>query len=187
MKKLLFLTVVFVLLIASTGLAKEGFYLGAFMPTETISGDAGTNVASGTGWGLRGGVGFNRYFSIEANYGTTKHDVDYTTYTATMNLNSLSGYAKLNFPLTSLDSAQIMTVEPYVKAGIGHYETSTSGYSNSSKSDGFQWGVGIELYLFRELSVQAGWTTTDVNFKQSGIEYKGAVKTVDFGVIYHFI
>ncbi len=69
-------------------------------------------------------------------------------------------------------------------AGHGHYEISPPG--KTFKSDGFQYGIGIELCLFRELSVQAGWTDTRVDFKDE-TSVKGEVKAVDFGLICHFI
>jgi len=126
-------------------------------------------------------VGFNRYLAVEGHYSTTKHDV---TGGDSVDLKCLAGDIKLSFPLTSLDSAQVMTVEPYIIGGYGHYEMSTK--PDSLKSDGFQYGIGIELYLFRELSVQAGWTDTRVEFKDGG-SFKGDVKTVDFGLNYHFL
>ena len=172
MKRSLLLVVAVLLAIASPVMAKEGFYLGAFIPTETISGDAGTGTSSGSGWGVRAGEGLNRYLSIEGRYATTRHDSN--------DLKSLAGDLKLNFPLTSLDSAQVMTVEPYIMGGYAHFESSVSG---APTSDGLQYGFGIELYLFRELSVQAGWTDSKVKF--NGVT--GDVKTVDFGLIYHFI
>jgi Outer membrane protein beta-barrel domain len=171
MKKVILLIAV-LLLIASPAMAKEGFYLGLFYPTETISGDAGSGTSSGGGWGVRAGTGFNRYFSIEGRYSDTTHDSHH--------LKGLAGDLKLNFPLTSLDSAQIMTVEPYIMGGYAHYEISGAG---TPKSDGLQYGIGIELYLFRELSVQVGWTDSKVKFQGN----TGDVKTVDFGFIYHFI
>jgi len=176
MKRALLLVAV-LLLIASPVMAKEGFYLGAFYPAETISGDAGAGTSSGGGWGVRVGEGFNKYLSIEGRYSDTKHDV---TGGTSAHLKGLAGDLKLNFPLTSLDSAQVMTVEPYIMGGYAHYESSVSG---TPKSDGFQYGIGIELYLFRELSVQAGWTDSKVKFQGNS----GDVKTVDFGFIYHFI
>jgi len=161
------------------------------MPTETISGDAGTGVNSGNGWGLLGGYGFNRYVAIEANYGRTKHEEESMLYgmryTQPANLNSWSGYAKLNFPLTTLDRAQVMSVEPYLKAGVGHYEKAAGGYSNAVKSDGLQYGIGLEVYLFKELSVEADWTTTKVKFNSNDVDMKGDVRTIDVGVVYHFI
>ncbi len=180
MKRIVLMAVAVCLLFATPVMAKEGFYLGVFYPSESISGDAGTDVSSGGGWGVRAGVGFNRYLAIEGHYSTTKHDIPGET----MDLKCLAGDIKLNFPLTSLDSAQVMTLEPYILAGYGHYETNKP---ETSKSDGFQYGIGIELYLFRELSVQAGWTDTRVEFKNSFGTFKGDVKTVDFGLNYHFL
>ncbi len=185
MKKIMLTAVAVCLLVASPVMAKEGFYLGAFYPSESISGDAGNNVDSGGGWGFRAGVGFNRYLAIEGHYSTTKHNV---TGGEAFDLKCLAGDIKLNFPLTSLDSAQVMTLEPYVLAGYGHYEAKNPVTNETTKSDGFQYGIGIELYLFRELSVQAGWTDTRVEFKNTPAgNLKGDVKTVDFGLNYHFM
>ncbi len=179
MKKIVLMAVAVFLLFSAPVMAKEGFYLGVFYPSESISGDAGKNVSSGGGWGVRAGMGFNRYVAIEGHYSSTNHDI---TGGSSGDLKCLAGDVKLNFPLTSLDSAQVMTLEPFIMAGYGHYEFSNSG---TVKSDGFQYGIGIELYLFRELSVQAGWTDTRVEFKD-GESVKGDVKTVDIGLNYHF-
>ena len=179
MKKSLLLAVAVLALLVSPVVAKEGFYIGAFVPTNTISGDAGRGIDSGTGWGLRAGMGFSRYVALEANYSTTSHD----TTGGSADLTGLAADLKLNFPLTSLDNAHVMSVEPYILLGYGHYEISKP---TKAKSDGGQWGFGVELYLFRELSVHAGWTKTAVSF-DSTPESKGAVKTVDFGLIYHFM
>ena len=180
MKKSLLMAVAVMVLMVSPAKAKEGFYLGAFIPTNTLSGDAGSGVDSGTGWGVRAGVGFNRYIAIETNYSRTKHDATGGSF----DLKGLAADLKLNFPLTTLDSAQVMSLEPYLMVGYGHYEATDSTVTN--KSDGGQWGFGIELYLFRELSVHAGWTKTKVSF-DSPSNQDGAVKTVDFGLIYHFM
>ncbi len=180
MKKIVIVAVAALLVSVSPVLAKEGFYIGAFLPTETISGDAGNGSSSGSGWGLRAGRGFNRYFAVEAHYSTTSHDI---TGQSSADLKCLAADLKLNFPLTSLDSAQVMTVEPYIMGGYAHYEF---GKSSSVKSDGLQFGLGIELYLFRELSIHAGWTKSTISF-DSTPKSDGDVKTVDFGLIYHFI
>lgn len=179
MNKVILTAIAVCLLFAAPVSAKEGFYLGLFYPSESISGDAGNGVSSGGGWGFRAGMGFNRYIALEGHYSTTSHDIP----GGTGDLKCLAGDLKLNFPLTSLDSARVMTLEPYIMAGYAHYEFSNS---ETVKSDGFQYGIGIELYLFRELSVQAGWTDTRVEFKD-GVSAKGDVKTVDFGLTYHFI
>jgi hypothetical protein len=183
MMKSAFTAIAAFLLMVSPVMAKEGFYIGAFLPTSTLSGDAGTNIDAGTGWGLRAGIGFSRYVALEANYSTTKHDIKNVPGTSSTDLKGLSGDLKLNFPLTSLDRAQVMTVEPYLLFGFGHFEVSKP---SSVKSDGFQWGLGIELYLFKELSIHVGWTKSNVSF-DSTPKREGDIKTVDFGLIYHFI
>jgi len=175
MKKLLVLAVLLVVFVASPVMAKEGFYLGAFIPTNTISGDAGNGTSSGKGWGIRAGVGSNRYLAFEGNYSTTSHD--------SVDLKGLAVDLKLSFPLTTLDSSQVMSIEPYAIIGYAHYEI---GDSTTFKSDGMQYGFGIELYLFRELSVNAGWTKSAVSFDTSP-KTDGSVKTLDIGLIYHFI
>ena len=181
MKKVVMLAAVISLLCAAPAMAKEGFYLGAYYPNESLSGDAGTNVSSGGGWGLRAGMGMNRYFAVEAHYSTTKHDV---SGGGSFDLKSYAADAKINFPLTTLDSAQIMSLEPYLMAGYAHYEADRG---TTLKSDGFQWGFGIELYLFQELSVEAGWTKSTISFDTSPTKTDGDVKTVELGLIYHFI
>ena len=182
MKRIFLLILVGLLSIASQAVAKEGFYVGIFYPNETLSGDAGQDTKSGGGWGFRAGMGFNRYMAIEGHYSKTTHDISGAN--ESFDLKSYAGDLKLNFPLTSLDSAQVMTLEPYIMGGYAHYEASGAG--DTVKSDGIQYGFGIELYLFKELSVNAGWTKSSISF-DSTPKRDGDVKTVDFGVMYHFI
>jgi hypothetical protein len=147
-----------------------------YKPTTTISGAAAPNVDSGTGLGFRAGVGFNRHVALEGTYETTDHN----------NNTDLKGVAvnvKLNFPLTTLDNRQVMSLEPYAKFGYGSYELSYASVSGSGI--GVQYGIGIELYLFRELSINAGWTKTKVEFDFS-TKASADIKTIDIGLIYHF-
>lgn len=176
MKKYFASVVVALVLAAAPVMAKEGFYAGVFMPTTSFSGDAGSGVSSGNGWGVRVGSGFSRYFAIEGNYSTTTHD--------SVDLKGLAADLKLNFPLTTLDSAQVMSLEPYILLGYAHYER---GNSTTWKSDGAQYGFGIELYLFKELSVNAGWTRSAISWDTTPRETDGNATTVDFGILYHFI
>jgi hypothetical protein len=179
MKMYLLLIIGVLLLIASPVSSKEGLYIGAaFIPHNSLNGDAGSGVDSGTGWGLRAGVGANRYFAIEANYIETKNDMGLSS----VYLKGLSGDVKVNFPLTSLDRAQVMTVEPYLKGGYAYYKINKP---TSAKSGGLQWGFGVELYLFRELSIDAGWTQTNISWDTSP-KADGRMRTVDIGIMYHF-
>ncbi len=165
------------LLFVASASAKEGYYLGAYIPMESLSGSAGNGVSSGSGWGLRFGDGFNRYASLEGNYSVTKHG-------SSGDLRGLAGDLKVNFPLTSLDTMNVMTVEPYLRVGFAHYEISPS--SKTYKSDGLQYGIGVELYLFQEVSVNAGITKSKISWDTSP-KTDGYVTTVDIGIIYHFI
>ena len=151
MKKVLLLAVAALTLITTPVMAKEGVYLGAYLiQGAKISGDAGTNIDTGSGYGFRAGLGFNRYLSIEGNYERTSYDVKGG---GSVDLDGLAADLKLNFPLTSLDSANVMTLEPYIKLGYGiNYDLKPEGGSSSSGS-GARFGLGVELYLFRELEL----------------------------------
>jgi len=171
MKKCIVVAVLLAAFIATPAFAKEGYYLGLYVPTCSITGDAGSGTSSESGWGLRLGNGFNRYFSFEGNYAKVK---------------DLKNYAvdfKLNFPLTTLDSAQIMSLEPYALIG---YDYSELGSSTTVKANGLQFGFGIELYLFKELSVNAGWTKSKITLDTTP-KVDGDINTIDLGLIYHFI
>ncbi len=179
MKKLFLLAVASFTFIAAPAMAKEGGYIGAFLiPSASIS--VGS-VDSGSGWGLRAGLGFNRYLALEGTYVKTKHD----RTGGTADLTGLAADFKLNFPLTSLDSYNVMTLEPYVLLGYGiNYDLKFENGQSSSGSGG-RFGLGIELYLFKELSVNAGWTRTNVSF-DGPVNTDGAVRVFDAGLIYHF-
>lgn len=181
MKKLLLSAVAALALMASPALAKEGLYVGAyFVPSADISGIGG--VDTGTGYGFRAGIGVGRYFSIEGSYETTEHDIDIAG--GTLDMTGLAVDAKVNFPLTSLDSGNVMTLEPYVRLGYGiDYEVETDVFEDSGS--GFRIGVGIELYLFQELSINGGWTRTEISFDDSNED--GAVRVFDVGLNYHFM
>ena len=178
MKKVLVLLVLATALLAAPAMAKEGIYLGVFLPNTEITGDV--DIDSGSGWGARVGVGFGRYMAVEASYAKTDHDV---TGGGSVDLTGISADFKLHFPLTSLDSHNVMTLEPYALIGYGMYEVSNG---SSNDGSGVQLGVGIELYLFHELSINAGYTRTKVTF-DTNPEADGTVRQIDFGIMYHFI
>jgi len=181
MKKLVLLVAALFLIIASPVMAKEGFYIGVYLPTTSLSGDAGSSVDTGNGLGFRAGMGLNRYFAIEGTYEKTSHDV---TGGSTADLKGAAVNAKLNFPLTTLDSQKVMSVEPYAKIGFGNYELSLPNISG--KGTGVQYGIGVELYLFRELSINAGWTKTKVEL-DFPTNPSADIKTIDIGLMYHFL
>ncbi len=169
MRKVLVLTAL-LMFVAGSAIAKEGAFLGAYLiPSAKVSG-----LDSGDGYGFRGGIGSGRYFSFEASY-------ERTSYDNSTDLTGLAADLRINFPLTSLDSQNVMTLEPYLKAGFGLSELDWPGGSDSG--NGLRIGFGVELYLFRELSVNAGWTRTEASFDTDD----ATIRTFDVGVIYHFI
>ena len=52
--------------------------------------------------------------------------------------------------------------------------------------NGFRFGIGIEQYLFRELSVNIGYTSTSVTF-DTNPDRDGTIRVIDIGLIYHFL
>ena len=183
MKKVLVLMVLMLTLIAVPAVAKEGFFIGAsLIPSVDISGDAGNGLNDGSGYGFRVGLGFNKYFSIEGVLERMEMDI---SGGGTMDLDGIAVNARLNFPLTTLDSAKVMSFEPYVLAGYGMYEAkSPDGQSNDG--NGFRLGIGIEQYLFKELSVNIGYTSTSVTF-DTNPDRDGTIRVIDIGLIYHFL
>ena len=120
----------------------------------------------------------NRYFAVEGSYETAEQDVDGG---GSYDLKGLAVDLKVNFPLTTLDSNNIMSLEPFIRLGFADYELSSSGSSTSG--NGMRFGVGIELYLFKELSVSGGWTRTTASFDDEDAR----VKIIDLGLNYHFM
>jgi opacity protein-like surface antigen len=177
MKKVLIGIVLALTLIATPAMAKEGFFVGAYLvPSVTIQGD------DGSGYGFRAGLGFNKYLSILGQLEKTTID---RTGGGTYDLSGLAVDVRLNFPLTTLDSAKVMSFEPYVQFGYGlDYEVKGNG--SSSKGNGPRIGIGIEQYLFRELSVNVGYTSTEISF-DNPINQDIRIRTIDFGLNYHFL
>src|SRR3970040_2563864 len=73
MKKIIIVAVLGLALAASPAMAKEGFYLGAYIPVNHISGDI-SNLDNGGGLGGRAGIGFNKYLALEGSLFRTEHD-----------------------------------------------------------------------------------------------------------------
>jgi len=183
MKRVLVIMVLMLTLIAAPAMAKEGFFVGAsLIPSVDISGDAGKGLNDGSGYAFRLGLGFSKYFSIEGVLERMEMDM---TGGGKMDLDGVGVNARLNFPLTTLDSAKVMSFEPYVLAGYGMYDAKTPG-GTSNSGNGFRLGIGIEQYLFRELSVNIGYTSTSVTF-DTNPKLDGTIRVIDIGLIYHFL
>jgi hypothetical protein len=179
MKKVLILVVLTMTLIATPVVAKEGFYLGVNVLFNDISGDINSPewLNSGNGLGLRGGFGLNKYLSFEAGLWKTKHDLKNGGQTADLKAGTLD--LKVNFPLTGSH------IEPYLLVGYGSFTLEQNGFSEDGK--GGRFGIGLDIYLFPELSFNAGLTRSNVTFTHAGQDKDGKITTMDFGIAYHFI
>lgn len=179
MKKILLVMVLAMTLVAAPAMAKEGFYLGVNVLFNEISGDVNSPewLDSGNGLGLRGGFGLNRYLAIEAGLWKTKHDMKFSAETVDLKAGTLD--LKLNLPLSGSQ------IEPYLLIGLGSYEMERAGATNDGS--GVRLGIGMDIYLFPELSFNVGLTRNNVTFDEGVVEVDGKVTTLDFGLSYHFI
>jgi opacity protein-like surface antigen len=178
MKKALIMMVLLAMtLIATPAMAKEGLFIGAYvMPSVTIQGD------DGSGYGFRAGLGLGKYFSIQGQIDKSELDA---AGGGTIDLNGMAVDLRVNFPLTTLDRAKVMSLEPYVQIGYGlNYEVKFAG--SSSEGNGPRIGFGIEQYLFRELSINVGYTSTEISFDEP-VNEDVRIRTIEIGLTYHFL
>ena len=178
MKRILMFMALAMTLVATPAMAKEGFYFGVNWLFNDFSGDI-NNLDSGSGLGLRGGYGLNRYLAFEAAIFKTTHDVKNESGTVDFKGGTID--AKLTLPLTGSH------IEPYLLAGVGSYKLDGSGIS--TEGTGGQLGIGMDIYLFPELNFNVGLTRRNITFDSTSTmpETKGKVTTLDFGITYHFI
>lgn len=188
-KKALIVTITaLIALMATPVTAREGLYLGAYYPKTTLSGDILSHipgVESGTGLGGRVGLGFGRYLGIEGSLFKTTHDAGIYP---TVDFKGGTVDLKIFFPLT------YSQLEPYIHGGIGRYYLENVLVNTTTttdiRGDGNQYGVGLNLYLFPELSLNAGYTKRNITFDSgtpAGISLKGRARTIDIGIAYHFL
>jgi hypothetical protein len=178
MKKILILVAVLaVALVTSPAIAKEGFYLGAFVPFNSISGNI-TSLDSGSGLGFRAGYGFNKYLALEGSVFKTKHDVSATSGGGTVDFSGRVLDLKLNIPVSD-------RFEPYFLVGGGRYELNGSG--TDLTGNGAQAGFGIDVYVYKGLSLNAGMTWRRISFDAEPITLDANVRTFDIGIAYHFL
>jgi hypothetical protein len=162
------------ILAATPAPAREGFSLGANVLFNDFGGDI-DDLDSGVGLGLRGGYRLNRYLSFEAAVFKTDHDV---RNGGSVDFKGGTSDAKLSVPLAGSH------IEPYFVGGVGRYKLEGSGSSTDGK--GGQVGVGLDIFLFPELSFNVGLARRYITF-DTAPERKGTVATLDFGFTYHFL
>jgi hypothetical protein len=182
MKRMLIGMLLALTLIATPVMAKEGFFVGAYlMPSEDTSGDALSGLNSGSGYGFKAGLGFNKYISINGIIEKSSFDA---SGGGTVKMDGAAIDLHINFPLTTLDSAKVMSFEPYLLFGYAlKYEAKAGGQTRSG--NGPRYGFGIEQYLFRELSINGGWTRTSISFDNPSQD--GTIRAFDIGLTYHFL
>lgn len=177
MKKFLVLAALLaVTFVVSPASAKEGLYLGAFIPFNDLSGDI-KGIDNGNGLGFRGGYGFNKYLALEGSVFKTKHD---TSGGGNMDFSGGTIDLKLDLPLTGSNLA------PYFLIGVGGYELKGNGFDY--KGGGSQLGLGLDIYLFPELNLNAGLTWRKITFDRgTPTDLDERVRTFDIGLAYHFL
>ncbi|MEK6743770.1 MAG: outer membrane beta-barrel protein [Nitrospirota bacterium] len=178
-KTLMISMVALLVLNGAPAAAKDGFYLGVNVLFNDISGDLDTsaNVEAGHGMGLHGGFGLNRYLAIEAGYWKTKHANRYSGSAADLEAGTID--IKINFPLVESH------IEPYLLVGAGRYTIEQNRLSEDGK--GGRIGIGMDIYLFPDISCNVGFTRNNVTFTRNSADLDGRITTMDFGITYHFI
>ena len=163
-------------LAGTTASAREGLYLGLFYPTVSWSGDI-HGLDSGAGYGARLGLGLGRYLALEGSLSRTDHDAGINP---SRDFRSSTGDLLVLFPLSGSNA------EPYLRGGIGKYELKST--LTTYKGDGNQYGVGLNYYLFPELSLALGYTRSRITFDEGTgvLSLKAVARTIDVGITYHF-
>jgi len=171
--------VALLLFIAAPAVAKNGFSLGFNMLFNDVSGGINTseNLESGNGLGLHGGFGFNQYLSIEVGVWKTNHSDKLGGKPADLEAGTLD--LKVNLPLAGSH------IEPYLLVGVGSYTLEQQGISEDGK--GGRFGLGMDIYLFPDISFNVGITRNSVTFTHNSVNMDGKITTMDFGITYHFI
>jgi hypothetical protein len=158
--------------------AKEGLSLGVNLLFNDPGGDI-SNLDSGNGFGLRAGIGLNRYLSFVAAVFKTDHNIKDGSGTADLKGGTID--AKLNFPLTGSH------ISPYIQGGVGSYKLEYP--AKTYDGTGGQLAIGIDIELFPELDFNVGLGRRNITFDATATnpEFKGRVTTLDFGFTYTFL
>jgi opacity protein-like surface antigen len=201
MTRVIMSVILFVTFLAGPAAAREGFYLGAFYPRNSIAKDI-EGLERGDGLGVRAGLGTGEHFAMELAFFETDHAVgaaeEWKFKGGTFDL-------KVFMPITG-----ITNVEPFITGGIGKYslDTPTGVYRGNvdqiyryTESDGtvhdwktsffngYQFGAGANIFISPELSVDLGYVVRKMYFDWNtpgGEELRSRVRSLEAGVSYHF-
>lgn len=178
-KTLMISMVALLVLNAAPAAAKDGFSLGVNVLFNDISGDinAPETIEPGNGLGLHVGFGLSQYLAIEVGIWRTKHTDKYGGSAADLEAGTVD--LKLNFPIAG------SYIEPYLLVGAGRYTIEQNRLSEDGK--GGRIGIGMDIYLFPDISCNVGFTLNNVTFTHNSADLDGRIATMDFGITYHFI
>ena len=188
-------------LLVSSAEAKDGFYIGAYYPYNSISKDI-QGLESGGGLGLRAGVRSGDHFGLELSFFETRH--------------KFNGDEEVEFEGGTLDLKFLMPItglpllEPFVFGGVGKYVleyptvkyrgnvdqfyryTEADGTVHDAKTsflNGYQFGLGADIYLGPELSLGVAYAVRKMYFDwgtPGNQELRARVRSFEIGVNYHF-
>lgn len=176
-------------------LADEIVYLGAFVPSAKLSGNAQFSfdgitlpysLKMGTGLGGKLGVELGRYFAVEGAIFRSSHSagslpsIEFTGDTIDL---------KVLFPMKET------TIKPFLLGGLGFYQLKSS--INTFRGDGYQYGLGASMPIATGFSVGIGYTLrnitldhgTTIIFQGQPLKtrYEEKARTFDISLVYHFL
>lgn len=176
---------------------EDGLYIGADLivnvPEQDLSGDF-AEVDPGSGFRLNLGYRFPVPIALEVEFGASGHMVD--------DEDAGIAFLAINlryFPLTF--SFAGMPAEAFFRAGFGSYALVIDGVRDGSgrrddlelTGDGFDVGIGIEIYPRPQFSIVFGVTQRFVEYDELDYldfelieDVKGSMTTVNAGIKYHF-
>jgi opacity protein-like surface antigen len=191
MKKIFVLTITAVILSATQSMATQpafpgqadSVYIGVFFPRTSFEGDI-KGVDTGDGVGGRIGFSVENVLSSEFSAFKSWHDAGPAERIA---LSGITLDIKLSLPLFPV-------VSPYGFVGMGRYTLETPqtvyrGDTDGNGINGYQDGLGLDLYLSKNFSLNLGYTTRRMKFDTGtpgGTTLKTTAKTYDIGLAVHF-
>lgn len=200
--------------ISTSVFAKEGFYLGAGIPYNTIGGDfkgdtflvgpsdiiIQPEIDGGFGFGIVAGYGFNNELSLELSYLVSSHDAEFIGESVDVKYSVFNIDLKYSF-LTS------QATQPYLLVGVGFPKLVVEDGSETrsflpfrvgdAEYTGVGWnlGVGVDHYVTPNVSIGAGATYRIVKYDEAegvvgsgeiGDSLKGNGFGLMLGAAYHF-
>lgn len=168
---------------STSAFARQGFYLGAGVPYNTVGGDFDgksflvgpddiiiqPEIDGGFGYGILAGYGFTPAWALELSYLASSHDAEFLGGSGDVK------YSAFNIDLKySLLTSQ--ATQPYFRVGIGFPKLVVEDGSASFLGQvgdaeytgvGLNLGVGVDHYVTPHFSVGAGATYRIVEYDEA--------------------